>query len=118
MEMCDISGPVRLQLCEHSGARSRRSRPDGAERGSHAFVRTSSWFLVVALFGLAWTLLALRPFRRPQILGVLTFFGAWLTTELASLLLVGQVIGTIAFITAGALDDFVGWIALGVTVLS
>ena len=62
--------------------------------------------------------MALRPFRRPQVLGVFLFFGAWLTTELALLLLVGQVIGTIAFIAAGALDDFIGWVALGITVLS
>ncbi|MGH8978195.1 MAG: alpha/beta hydrolase, partial [Acidimicrobiia bacterium] len=79
---------------------------------------SSTWFLVVSAIGLAFTAVALRPPRRPQWLMAVTFFSAWLTTELALLHLAWQVALTVAFIALGALDEWPGWLGLGLTALS
>ena len=54
---------------------------------------TSAWYLVVSIVGAVFTLVALRPPHRPQILGAFAFFAAWLTTELAVLHIAWQVAG-------------------------
>jgi acetyl esterase/lipase len=78
----------------------------------------ATWYLVVSLVGLMFTIVALRPPRRPQWLMAFTFFAAWLTTELAILHLVWQLLATIAFIAFGALDAWPGWVGLVCTLAS
>ena len=75
-------------------------------------------FLVVSLVGVAFTLNAYRPRRHQSILVVPSFFGAWLTTELAVHHIVWQVVATAAFVAAGALAAWPGWLALGITLAS
>ncbi len=79
---------------------------------------TSAWYLVVSIVGAVFTLVALRPPHRPQILGAFAFFAAWLTTELAVLHLAWQVLATVVFIAFGALDSWLGWLGLAITVAS
>jgi acetyl esterase/lipase len=47
-----------------------------------------------------------------------TFFATWLTSELALWHLFWQVVFTVGFVWAGALQSPLGWLALGVTVAS
>ena len=75
----------------------------------------AEWVLVVAIVGLAFTLNALRPVRRPVVLLGFSFFSAWLTTELALFQLVSQIVITGAFVAAGALDSWPGRIGLALT---
>jgi acetyl esterase/lipase len=75
-------------------------------------------FLVAALVGALFTANAFRPVRRNRWLFGQSFFAAWLTTELAGHHLFWQIVATVLFIWAGALDSVVGWIALGITVIS
>jgi acetyl esterase/lipase len=80
---------------------------------------TISWlFLVVALWGAAFTALALWTPRRPAFLGPFTFFAAWLTSELAVWHLVWQAVAVVVFIALGALGAWPGWVALVVTLVS
>jgi acetyl esterase/lipase len=79
---------------------------------------SSSAFLALSVWGACWTLLALRPLRRPQWLSAFTFFMSWLATELAVLHLAWQAAASVVFIYLGALDHWTGWLALAVTVLS
>jgi acetyl esterase/lipase len=75
-------------------------------------------FLAVALWGATFTVVALRPPRRPQWLMAVGFFAAWLTTELALWHLVWQAAAAAVFVTLGGLDAWPGWAALGVTAAS
>jgi len=75
-------------------------------------------FLVVSIIGALFTLNALFPFRRPDVLAVLSFFPGWLTSELPFHHLVWQAIATACFIGLGALDKTAGWIALAITLAS
>lgn len=80
---------------------------------------TASWlFLVVAVWGAAFTAVSYRPPRRPGWLMVVSFFAAWLTTELAALHLAWQLAATVLFVAAGALDAWPGWVGLAVTTIS
>jgi acetyl esterase/lipase len=81
-------------------------------------VTSSAWYLVVSTIGLAFTLVALRPPRRPQWLMAATFFSAWLTSELAVWHLAWQFVATLVFIGFGALDSWLGWVGLALTLLS
>jgi acetyl esterase/lipase len=78
-----------------------------------------SWiFLGVSLWGAAFTLIALRPPRRPVHAVALTFFAAWLTTELALVHLAWQLAATVVFVALGALDYWPGVVAMLVNVAS
>jgi acetyl esterase/lipase len=78
-----------------------------------------SWlFLAVSIVGAAFTLVALFPPRRPVALVALTFFAAWLTTELAVLHLAWQLVATIVFVACGALDAWPGRLGLAITFAS
>lgn len=80
---------------------------------------TISWlFLLAALWGAAFTALALWPPRSPSFLLPIWFLAAWLTTELAVWHLLWQVVATIVFVALGALDDWPGRVGLAITVLS
>jgi acetyl esterase/lipase len=81
-------------------------------------VHASGWFLAVAVVGLLFTLNALAPRRRPNPVVGVSFFSAWLTTELAEVHLVWQPIAVALFVAAGALHAWTGWVALGLTALS
>ncbi|HEX7520486.1 MAG TPA: alpha/beta hydrolase [Acidimicrobiia bacterium] len=78
----------------------------------------SWWFFVVAIWGAAFTALALWTPRPPSFLVPMTFFAAWLTTELAVWHLLWQLVATIVFIALGALDAWPGWAGLAITALS
>ena len=72
----------------------------------------------MAIVGLAFTLNAYAPRRRPTALIGVSFFSAWLTTELAVFHLAWQAIAVVAFVAAGALRSWPGDLALALTVLS
>jgi acetyl esterase/lipase len=73
-------------------------------------------FLIVSIAGLVMVLNAIRPVPG-MILSVPSFFGAWLTAELAPQLLVIHGIGTILFSVFGGLRGWEGTLALGFCVL-
>jgi acetyl esterase/lipase len=75
-------------------------------------------FLVAACVGLLFTVNAFRPVRRNRWLFGQSFFAAWLTTELAGHHLFWQAVATVLFVLAGALESTVGWVALGITLVS
>jgi acetyl esterase/lipase len=81
-------------------------------------VSASGWFLCVAVVGLVFTLNALAPRRRPTSLVGVSFFSAWLTTELAEIHLVWQAVAIGLFVAAGALHAWTGDLALALTALS
>jgi len=77
---------------------------------------TISWaFLLVSLIGAVFTANAFVPVRRVPILFMPSFFGSWLTAELAIHHVLWQAIATYIFIHFGALEGFVGWVGLVVT---
>lgn len=86
--------------------------------GTVLAVDASWWFLVVSVWGAGWTLMGLRPPQRPPFLLGVSFFTAWLTTELAVIHLAWQIVATVLFVRAGALDDWPGWLALGICIAS
>ncbi len=79
---------------------------------------------------MAWVLLALgvwcalhtlnawRPVRRNRVLFVWSFFASWLTIEGSPLWIVLEVGAAALLIAAGALDQLVGWVGLGLLVVS
>ena len=75
-------------------------------------------YLLVSLIGAAFTLNAYRPRIRQSVLIVPSFFAGWLTTELAVHHVMWQAIATVVFIWAGALSGWLGWVGLGVTLVS
>ena len=78
-----------------------------------------SWVLLgLALWGALWTAVALRPPRRPVHAIAITFFAAWLTTEMVLVHLAWQIVVVVVFIALGALDHWPGWVALAVTAVS
>src|SRR3954452_5043183 len=78
-----------------------------------------SWvFLAVAIWGAGWTLISFHPPRRPPLVMGIGFFAAWSTTELAPVHIAWQLVGTVVFVWLGALDMWIGWVALGVTLVS
>jgi acetyl esterase/lipase len=81
-------------------------------------VDAGRWFLVASIVGLGFTINALRPRRRPAFLLGVSFFSAWLTTELAVFHLAWQVVATAAFISLGALGSWPGVVGLALTAVS
>jgi acetyl esterase/lipase len=71
----------------------------------------ATWFFVVSIVGLLFTVNAIRPPRWAYAL-VPIFFGHWLTSELAPLLLLLHVAGIAFFVQAGALAGWQGYTAL------
>jgi acetyl esterase/lipase len=75
-------------------------------------------FLGVSLVGAVFTLNAFVPVRRIPALFVPSFFGSWLTAELALHHIVWQSIATVLFVQFGALSIWPGVAGMGITVAS
>jgi acetyl esterase/lipase len=75
-------------------------------------------FLAVSVFGVVFTLNAFMPVRRIPALFVPSFFGSWLTAELALHHIVWQAIVTVIFVQLGALSTWPGLVGMGVTLVS
>jgi acetyl esterase/lipase len=75
-------------------------------------------FLGASLWGAWFTYNGFRPVYRHARWSVLSFFAGWLTTELAIHHLVWQAVMVGAFVWAGALRAWPGWIGLAVTLAS
>ena len=77
---------------------------------------TIAWgFLAVSLIGAVFTANAFVPVRRVPALFMPSFFGSWLTAELAIHHVFWQSIATFIFIELGALAAWPGWAGLIVT---
>jgi acetyl esterase/lipase len=75
-------------------------------------------FLGLSLLGAVFTLNAFVPVRRVPVLFVPSFFGSWLTAELALHHIVWQAIISLLFVELGALSSLPGQVGLGITFLS
>jgi acetyl esterase/lipase len=75
-------------------------------------------YLALALAGLALTINAWHPLRRPAVLGALSFFAGWFTAELALHHIALQAAVTAWFATEGAFATPAGQAGLGLSVLS
>jgi acetyl esterase/lipase len=75
-------------------------------------------FFGASLVGATFTLNAFMPVRRVPVLFVPSFFGSWLTAELALHHVVWQSILTVLFVQFGALSSWPGLVGLGITVAS
>jgi acetyl esterase/lipase len=75
-------------------------------------------FLAVSLVGAVFTLNAFIPVRRVPALFVPSFFGSWLTAELALHHIVWQAIATVLFVQLGALSTWPGLVGMAITVAS
>ncbi len=75
-----------------------------------------SWaFLSVSLIGAVFTANAFVPVRRVPALFMPSFFGSWLTAELAVHHVLWQAIATLVFVQLGALEGLPGWVGLVIT---
>jgi acetyl esterase/lipase len=78
-----------------------------------------SWlFLGASIWGALFTANALRPIKRPWPLTGLSFFPAWLTTELALHHIVWQSVASAIFVYLGALTSWPGQVGAAITLLS
>lgn len=75
-------------------------------------------FLAVSVLGALFTLHAFVPVRRVPVLFIPSFFGSWLTVELAGHHVVWQALATAVFVALGALEAWPGWLGLGLTLTS
>ncbi len=75
-------------------------------------------FLLVSLVGAAFTLNAYYPARGQGALYIPSFFASWLTIELSGQHLLWQAAATAAFIAAGALHAWPGWVGVWFTAFS
>ncbi len=75
-------------------------------------------FLGLSLVGAVFTLNAFIPVRRIPALFVPSFFGSWLTAELALHHIVWQAIATVLFVQLGALSQWPGLVGMGITIAS
>ena len=79
-------------------------------------VPTIAWaFLGVSLVGALFTANAFVPVRRVPALFMPSFFGSWLTAELAMHHVLWQSIASLVFVEFGALAAWPGWAALIIT---
>ena len=77
---------------------------------------TIAWaFLAVSLIGAVFTANAFVPVRRVPALFMPSFFGSWLTAELAAHHILWQALATYAFFRLGALAAWPGWAGLLIT---
>jgi acetyl esterase/lipase len=81
-------------------------------------VNASVVYLVVSVVGALLTLLALYPGPRAGKLPALFFMSGLMVGELAPVHIAWQLVATVVFILAGALDRWPGWLGLVITVLS
>ncbi len=72
----------------------------------------SWWFLAATIVGLWFTRQALHPVAQPARRAIPSFFAGWLANELAVHHVVWQVVATVAFVWAGALEGWPGWVGL------
>ena len=80
---------------------------------------TIAWaFLGVSLVGALFTANAFVPVRRVPALFMPSFFGSWLTAELALHHVLWQSIASLVFVQFGALAAWPGWIGLFITFAS
>lgn len=78
-----------------------------------------SWiFLLVATLGAVFTLNAFHPVRRNRLFFLPSFFASWLTIELGWVHIVWEAIAVGVFVRLGALDEWPGWLALGITIVN
>ena len=77
-----------------------------------------SLFLMVSIWGAWFTFNGLWPRYRGGRIAMVSFFAGWLTTELALHHIAWQVVFTGAFVWAGALAAWPGWLGLGITLVS
>jgi acetyl esterase/lipase len=75
-------------------------------------------FLGASLIGVVFTLNAFMPVRRIPALFVPSFFGSWLTAELALHHIVWQAVVAVVFVEFGALSSWPGIVALAITAAS
>ena len=75
-------------------------------------------FLAVSVWGALFTWVAVRPPQRPRWANVVVFLAGWLTSELALHHIAWQALATLAFVWAGALSAWPGWLGLGITFAS
>lgn len=75
-------------------------------------------FLAVSLVGAVFTLNAFMPVRRVPVLFVPSFFGSWLTAELALHHIVWQALSTVLFVAFGALSKWPGIVGMAITAAS
>ncbi len=75
-------------------------------------------FFFVTIVGSLFTLNAFLPARRFWPLVGAGFFASWLTGELSAHHIFWQVIATVVFVRAGALNEPIGFVGLGVAALS
>jgi acetyl esterase/lipase len=75
-------------------------------------------FLLVSIWGALFTLNAMYPVRRNRLLFGPSFLASWMTIELAGHHLLWQGVATIVFVLLGALDNWIGWVGLAITVVS
>jgi acetyl esterase/lipase len=79
-------------------------------------IPTIAWaFLVVSLIGAVFTANAFVPVRRVPVLFMPSFFGSWLTAELAIHHVFWQAIASLVFVELGALAAWPGWAGLILT---
>ncbi|MEZ4265710.1 MAG: alpha/beta hydrolase [Myxococcota bacterium] len=71
-------------------------------------------YLALAIWSLLLTANAWRPFRRPAVLGALSFFAGWFIAELAVHHVVFQLVATWWFYTEGAFTTPWGHLGLGI----
>lgn len=84
-----------------------------------AFESIVAWsFLAVSVLGVVFTLNAFMPVRRIPALFVPSFFGSWLTAELALHHIVWQAIITVIFVQLEALSTWPGLVGMGITLVS
>jgi len=80
---------------------------------------TAPWlFLLVSLWGAAFTATVVLRLRRIGYFIIPYFFMGWITGELAVHHVVWQAIASIAFVASGALGAWPGWLALAITLAS
>jgi len=75
-------------------------------------------FLAVTLVGACFTWNAYFPRSARTFLGLPSFFAGWLTSELAGHHFAWQLIATLFFLWAGALEAWPGWLGLAITLAS
>ncbi len=75
-------------------------------------------FLAMSCFVAFFSLNAFIPVRRNKIFFLPSFFASWLTIELSWWHLIWEVVAAALFIRFGALDSWIGWVALAIFVVN
>lgn len=75
-------------------------------------------FLLAAALGAVFTLNAFHPVRRNRVFFLPSFFASWITIELGWVHIVWEAIAVAVFVRLGALDEWPGWLGLGITLVN